>query len=193
MRACRTKALQAPLVRFGSPERALPRPLRPLAPSPNRPSFPDRHVLWSPRVLPPVRFWLPRTLLRRVPLVPPLRPEADSVGRRACHAPRRCRPQGPCPSRRFWRALRHARDPCGPRHPPKHEPDASRPCSMPLASQWNCPTELSLPEEPYPLSRATCFLAGSLSDRRRRGAPGCFTTAFPVLSQLFARSTLAGA
>jgi hypothetical protein len=114
-----------------------------------------------------------------VPLVPPLRPEADSVGRRVCHTPRRCRPQGPCPSRRFWRVPRHARNPCEPRHPPKHEPNASRPYSMPLASQWNCPTELSLPEEPYPLSRATCFLAGSLSDTSPARRSRVFRDRFP--------------
>jgi len=43
-------------------------------------------------------------------------------------------------------------------------PDASRPYSMPLASLWSCPPELSLPEEPCPLSRASlCSLAGSRS------------------------------
>jgi len=36
-------------------------------------------------------------------------------------------------------------------------PDASRPCSMPLAS-WICPSELSPLEEPYPLSRALASL-----------------------------------
>jgi len=37
-------------------------------------------------------------------------------------------------------------------------PDASRPCYMPLASLWSCPTELSLPEEPYLLSQAVASL-----------------------------------
>ena len=37
-------------------------------------------------------------------------------------------------------------------------PDASRPCYMPLASLWSCPTELSLPEEPYLLSQALASL-----------------------------------
>lgn len=43
---------------------------------------------------------------------------------------------------------------------------------------WSAPPELSLPGEPYPLSRAFYFLAGSLSDRRRRRACRTFTTAF---------------
>lgn len=43
---------------------------------------------------------------------------------------------------------------------------------------WSAPPELSLPGEPYPLSRAFYFLAGSLSDRRRRRACRIFTTAF---------------
>jgi len=34
---------------------------------------------------------------------------------------------------------------------------------------WSRPTELSLPEEPYPLSRASCFRAGSRSTAQRRG------------------------
>jgi len=37
-------------------------------------------------------------------------------------------------------------------------PDASRPYYMPLASLWSCPTELSLPEEPYLLSQAIASL-----------------------------------
>jgi len=37
-------------------------------------------------------------------------------------------------------------------------PDASRPCYMPLASLWSCPTELSLPEEPFLLSQAVASL-----------------------------------
>jgi hypothetical protein len=37
-------------------------------------------------------------------------------------------------------------------------PDASRPSYMPLASLWSCPTELSLPEEPFLLSQAFASL-----------------------------------
>ena len=98
--------------------------------------------------------------------------------------PRRCRPQGSCPSRRF----RPARD--------SHEvfwtppfvvaPDASRPCSMPLAS-------LERPSRAFPSRGAVpalagrFFLAGFAFDCRRRSARGIFTAAFPVCScRLFA-------
>jgi len=37
-------------------------------------------------------------------------------------------------------------------------PDASRSYYIPLASLWSCPTELSLPEEPYLLSQAVASL-----------------------------------
>jgi len=65
-------------------------------------------------------------------------------------------------------------------------PDASRPCCMPLASLELAPSELSLPGEPYPLSRATCFLASSSSDQERRSACRSFTAAFASSSQPFA-------
>jgi len=73
-------------------------------------------------------------------------------GRRRLPHLRRCRPQGSCPSRRFKLRTRFDTSPCGARRSP-WRPDASRPCYMPLASLWSCPTELSLPEEPFPLSR----------------------------------------
>jgi hypothetical protein len=44
---------------------------------------------------------------------------------------------------------------------------------------WNCPPELSLPEKPYPLSRAACSLAGSRSIRRLRSAPEDFAELSP--------------
>jgi hypothetical protein len=46
---------------------------------------------------------------------------------------------------------------------------------------WSSPPELSLPGEPYPLSRAVCSLAGSLSDRRQRSVCRIFTTAFTLV------------
>jgi len=83
----------------------------------------------------------------------PARPDGRGhPGRRRLPHLRRCRPQGSCPSRRFRLRTRHDTNPCGARRLPWH-PDASRPYYMPLASLWSCPTELSLPEEPFPLSR----------------------------------------
>jgi len=66
--------------------------------------------------------------------------------------PHRCRPQGSCPSRRFWLRSRHARDPCGSRRSPWH-PDASRSCSIPLAP-------LESPCRAFPSRGAVPALAG---------------------------------
>jgi hypothetical protein len=80
-------------------------------------------------------------------------------GRRLPH-PRRCRPQGSCPSRRFRR------------------PNASRPCFMPLAY-------LELPSRAFPSRGAVpsllglFSLAGSSSDRCRCVVNRGFATAFP--------------
>jgi len=90
--------------------------------------------------------------------------------------PRRCRPQGSCPSRRF-RLARGSLGIFGPRRSPW--PPTLRGLLSCRSRPWSAPPELSLPGEPYPLSRATCFLVGSLSDCRRRSACGRFTAAFP--------------
>jgi len=66
----------------------------------------------------------------------------------------RCRPQGSCPSRRFWPRTRHARTPCGARRSP-WRPDASRPCFMPLAP-------LESPFRAFPSRGAVPALAGLL-------------------------------
>jgi len=97
--------------------------------------------------------------------------------------PRRCRPQGSCPSRRFRLARGSLEAFWTP--PFAVAPDASRPCSMPLAS-------LELPYRAFPSRGAApalagrCFLAGSLSDHRQRSACGDFTTAFTGSRQPFA-------
>jgi hypothetical protein len=107
------------------------------------------------------------------------------VGRRSPN-PRRCRPQGSCPSRRlrltrgsletFWAS------------PFAVVPDASRPCSMPLAS-------LERPSRAFPSRGAVPALAGHMLpcgfafDCRRRSACGRFTIAFAYSSRLFARSS----
>jgi len=104
------------------------------------------------RESPLLGFLLPRAQLRRVPLLRSatvLRPQ-----RRGWRLPHhhRCRPQGSCPSRRFWPRTRHARDPCGSRRSP-WRPDASRPCSMPLAP-------LESPYRAFPSRGAVPALAG---------------------------------
>jgi len=81
---------------------------------------------------------------------------------------------------------RLAREPCGPRRSPWPPtlcglvPYRSRP--------WSVPPELSLPGEPYPLSRAVASLRVSRSTAAGAVARGIFTAAFPVCSsRLFAR------
>jgi len=96
------------------------------------------------------------------------------VGRRSPN-PRRCRPQGSCPSRRFWLA----RGSLGTFWVPPFAvaPDASRPCSMPLAS-------LERPFRAFPSREAVPTLAGLVLpcgfafDCRRRSACRSFTVAF---------------
>jgi len=52
---------------------------------------------------------------------------------------------------------------------------------------WNRPSELSLLEEPYPLSRASCFLAGSRSTAQRRDRVHGFRGPFPRRADLWPR------
>jgi len=130
--------------------------------------------------LPLLGFLLPRTHYAGCPFSP-RRPEGR-LGGRGSPDPRRCRPQGSCPSRRFWLRSRHVRIPCESRRlrgvPTLRGlvPCRSRP--------WSCPPELSLPEEPYPLSRAVASLQVSLADHRRRRATGIFTIAFAAAPAL---------
>jgi len=88
------------------------------------------------------------------------------TGRRGSPNPRRCRPQGSCPSRRIELHTR-----CDP-----WCPNASRPYSMPLAS-WRLPSEPSLPHQPYDLSAAASLLGFSHSPPERDGT-GFSTTTF---------------
>jgi len=54
---------------------------------------------------------------------------------------------------------------------------------------WSRPSELSLLEEPYPLSRASCFLAGSHSTAQRRGTVRGFRDTFHRRVDLFATAS----
>jgi len=127
------------------------------------------------RVSPLVGFLFPRTQLRRVPLSTTRSLAEARVGRGSPN-PRRCRPQGSCPSRRFWLArgsLEVFRTP-----PFAVAPDASRPSFMPLAS-------LELPCRAFPSRGAVPALAslvlpcGFMLDCRRRSGCRRFTVAFP--------------
>jgi len=92
--------------------------------------------------------------LRRVPRSPQDTPGCPDAwcGRWRSPGPHRCRPQGSCPSRRFWLRSRLVRDPAGPRRLP-WRPDASRPCFMPLAP-------LESPFRAFPSRGAVPALAG---------------------------------
>jgi hypothetical protein len=89
--------------------------------------------------------------------------------------PRRCRPQGSCPSRRFELVRGSRRDP----------PDASRPCSMPLAS-LELPSRAFSPRGAAPALTGRCFLAGSSSDHRPAQRPRDRRDRFHRSRQLFA-------
>jgi len=54
---------------------------------------------------------------------------------------------------------------------------------------WSRPSELSLLEEPYPLSRASCFLAGSRSTAQRRGTVRGIRGPFPRRADPFATAS----
>jgi len=165
--------------------RAFERRLRPLAPSPARPLHRRNRTVREPRgsasrgVLAPtdtVYVGCPFSATRFLAVA--------RVGRRSPN-PRRCRPQGSCPSRRF-RLTRDSLEAFWA-SPFVVVPDASRPCSMPLAS-------LERPSRAFPSRGAVPALAGLLLpcgfafDCRRRSACGRLTIAFTCSSRLFARS-----
>jgi len=126
--------------------------LRPPAPSPARPLRKGDVSFQGLAGLPLLRFLLPRTQLRRVPLSTTCFLAVARVGR-GSPDPRRCRPQGSCPSRRF----RQARGSLEIfwTSPFAVAPDASQPCSMPLAS-------LERPSRAFPSRGAVPALAGRL-------------------------------
>jgi hypothetical protein len=108
--------------------------------------------------------------------ISPQRQLSRRCGGRGSPGPRRCRPQGSCPSRRFWLRSRIVRTPRGARRVP-WRPDASRPCSMPLAS-LESPFRAFPSRGAVPALAGLCFRVGSRSTAARRGEP----RAFPGLS-----------
>jgi len=146
-----TKAPEDPLLEFASPS------------EPNRVSAArasvSRRLLTQPAPAVPARdrlSWSSCSLEHNyagcpVPPTPAVKPEQEGWG---SPNPHQCRPQGSCPSRRFWPRTRHARTPCGARRSP-WRPDASRPCFMPLAP-------LESPYRAFPSRGAVPALAGLL-------------------------------
>jgi hypothetical protein len=125
--------------------------------SPPRP--PKRAGTFTERGIRLPGFLLPRTPLRRVPLSP--RCAETPRGGRRLPTPRRCRPQGSCPSRRFWLHFTTQRAPREARRRSRR-PDALRPCSMPLAS-LELPFRAFTARGAVPALAGPCFRAGSRS------------------------------
>jgi len=154
--------------------RASPPPARPfseLAPSKRNQTVPE------PAGPPLVGFLLPRTPLRRVPLFRTRFLSVARVGRELPYS-RRCRPQGSCPSRRFWQLAARSRT-LRP-SPVAVAPDALRSSFIPLAS-------LERPSRAFPSRGAVpalaghFFLAGFAFDCRRRSSPRDLHGRFPRL------------
>jgi len=130
-------------------------------------------------------FLLPRTPLRRVPRFtdPAQEPFRRTKG---CHTPRRCRPQGSCPSRRFRLRTRHARTLADP-------PFAVAPRRFAALFHAARVPGTTLQSFPFPRSRTRsrgprASLRVSLSDCRRRRAAGIFAIAFPAAPALCLRA-----
>jgi hypothetical protein len=114
------------------------------------------------------------------PVSPP-RLESRFGGRGLPH-PRRCRPQGSCPSRRIRPRTRHARTLADP-------PFAVAPRRFAALFHAARVPGTTLQSFPFPRSRTRsrgprASLRVSFSDCRRRRAAGRFTIAFPVASAL---------
>jgi len=175
----RTKALRIPLLEFGSPTEPCRVVLRPsispllrTGPLARTRPFQGLHGSASPEVLAPLSTttsgspWSP---IRPLPAVP----ECGGLPR-----PRRCRPQGSCPSRRFRPRHGTARTLASPPTPCR---------TRRLAALFHAArARMELPFRAFPSRGAVpalagpCFLASSLSDLRQRGMTEDFTAAFPV-------------
>jgi len=107
----------------------------------------------------------------------------DRSSGRGSPAPRRCRPQGSCPSRRFRLRTRHCMGPCR-----THRFTVAPRRFAALFHAARVPMEI--PSRAFPSRGAVpalaglCFLAGSRSDCRRRDGPEIFAIAFPVAPAL---------
>jgi len=123
-------------------------------------------------------FLLPRTRLRRVPLFRPAMPKHHAVGE-GLPSPHRVPSSGFLPPSTVLAALHDAaslfRDPPEVVTPRRFAALFHAARVPGVALQSFCPLE-----EPYPLSRAVCFLASSRSTAAWRDVLEAFTTAFRV-------------
>jgi len=150
--------------------------LRPPAPSPSWPLQRRSQTVPEPAGPPLVGFLLPQTPLRRVPLSATRFLSVARVGRELPNS-RRCRPQGSCPSRRFWQLAARSRT-LRP-SPFAVAPDALRSSFIPLASLER-PSRAFPSQGAVPALAGRFFLAGSRSTAAGAVARGIFTAAFPV-------------
>jgi len=152
--------------------------LHPLAPSPARPLQEGAGSFQSLAGLPLVGFLLPRTLLRRVPLLLPPRSSSRRLvwgeGRQTL-AGAVLRVLAPLDGS-GWLAARS--ESLGLRRSPW--PPTLRGLLSCRSRPWSFPPELSLPGKPYPLSRASCSLAGSRSTAAGAVPAGASRSLFPV-------------
>jgi len=181
-RTRRTKVPRDPLLEFGSSTELACVALRPLSPL-HRSGPLARTVPFQSLAGPPLLgFFLLRTQLRRVPLC--ARPGLATVPAdedRQTLVGAVLRVLAPLDGSGYTRGT--ARTLAELAVLPWC-PDASQPCFMLLASLWRYPPELSLPGEPYPLSRAFVLPCGFAFDCRRRDEAGIFTIAFPAAPAL---------
>jgi len=129
-----------------------------------------------------VEFLLPRALLRRVPRSLPPRLRSRSRKGESCHTPTGAVLRVLAPLDGSGRA-RGTHEPLAESVVRRGAPTLRGLVSC-RSRPWSRPSELSLLEEPYPLSRACCFLAGSRSTAQRRGRPEEFAAPFPDRADL---------
>lgn len=116
-----------------------------------------------------------RTPLRRVPL---LATRLSPRGGRGSPDPRRCRPQGSCPSRRFWLRSRRARTLA--RSAALRDAPTLRGLVPCRSRPWETPSRAFPSRGAVPALASLVLPCGFMVDRRRCDALGRFTTAFPT-------------
>jgi hypothetical protein len=101
-------------------------------------------------------------------------------GGRGSPNPRRCRPQGSCPSRRFWLRSRRARTLA--RSAALRDAPTLRGLVPCRSRPWESPYRAFPSRGAVPDLSGLVLPCGFVVDRRRRGTLGRFATAFPMAS-----------
>jgi hypothetical protein len=163
----------------------VPRRSRPLSESAPRNRAPRESPPSGPAGLPLLRFLAPERHYAGCPFSDTIFLSVDRVGR-GSPDPRRCRPQGSCPSRRIWLARGSHRGLLDPadRRGPRRFADCAPRRRLPPAERPFPARVLGAPLQSFPFpgsrtrSRRPLLPCGFASDRRRRSACRIFTTAF---------------